>query len=409
MVIVGGGAAGLVAAIRAAGRLGPGRVVVLEAAREVGRKVLISGGGRCNVLPMAHRPERFVSQSPLRLVRRFLERFPLREQRLFFESILGGALIEEPASAKLFPPSNRSRDVRDALRREAERAGATIRCATAVRDVTPEGDAWRVTLDGESLRSRVVVVTTGGRSVLGGGADARGLDWAAALGHTVRPLYPALVPLVSEGAPHGTLAGISLRARVEARAGDLQAVDEAGFLFTHRGYSGPSVLNVSHVVARAGASARVTARFATGVTDWDAALRSGTGSVSTLLSRHLPDRLAAAIASAAGVADTSLARLTREARRALVAALDAFPLPASGTEGYRTAEVTGGGVALEEVDPATGESRLHPGLRFAGEILDAFGPIGGFNFQWAWATGWSAGSLDAPPAREAAGGDGGGV
>jgi predicted Rossmann fold flavoprotein len=358
---------------------------------------------------MAHRPERFVSESPPRLVKRFLERFPLREQKLFFESILGGALLEEPASAKLFPPSNRSKDVRDALRREAERAGAAIRCGAPVRDVARDGDAWRVALDGESLRTRVVVVTTGGRSVLGGGADARGLDWAAALGHTIRPLYPALVPLVAEGSPHGSLAGISLRARVEARAGDLQAVDEAGFLFTHRGYSGPSVLNASHVVARAGGASRVTARFATGVADWDAALRGGSGSVSSLLSRHLPDRLAGALLAASGVAETSLARLTRESRRTLVTVLDAFPLPASGTEGYRTAEVTGGGVALEEVDPATGESRLHPGLRFAGEILDAFGPIGGFNFQWAWATGWSAGSLDAPPAGEAAGGHGGRV
>src|SRR5207249_1890247 len=148
--IVGGGAAGLMAAIHAARRLGTGRVVVLEAAREVGRKVVISGGGRCNVLPMLHRPERFVSSSPPRLVRRFLERFPLREQRRFFEELLGGPLREEAESGKLFPPSNRARDVRDALRREAERAGAGIRCGAPVRDVSRDvggnGDAWRVAL-----------------------------------------------------------------------------------------------------------------------------------------------------------------------------------------------------------------------------------------------------------------------
>jgi predicted Rossmann fold flavoprotein len=417
LVIVGGGAAGLMAAIAAceAGGARPG-VVVLEAAGDVGRKVLISGGGRCNVLPMEEAPARFVSSSPGRLVRRFLDRFDLALQRAFFEALLGGALREEPQTRKLFPPSNRAKDVRDALRERAERAGAAIRAGSPVRDVEKAGDGFRVALDGGGeLRARAVILTTGGRSVLGGGADAKGFEWAAAFGHTIRPTYPALAPLVGDAPRHHALAGISMPARVEATWAGERAVSSGGFLFTHRGWSGPAVLDVSHVVERAalaGGRAEVRVGFeevsASGpgrpaggspagdaAARWDATLRGAGGSLSVLpflRKSSVPDRLARLLLEEAGVPDESLSRLPRDARERLVKTLTAFPLPATGTEGYRTAEVTGGGVALEEVDPGSGASRRVPGLFFAGEILDAFGPIGGFNFQWAWATGWTAGA-----------------
>ena len=218
-------------------------------------------------------------------------------------------------------------------------------------------------------------------------------------------------------------------------------MSEGGFLFTHRGWSGPSALDVSHVVeraARAGARAQVKVCFgfgeeekreerisangpvrgATGqramdasavVAAWDEALRlggaSGAGaSLSSFLrksssfsSSSLPERLIQLVLAESGVADQPLARLTRDARRRVAAMLAAFPIPATGTEGYRTAEVTGGGVALDEVDPGSGRSKVVPGLWLAGEVLDAFGPIGGFNFQWAWGTGWTAGVSAAQP------------
>ena len=440
LVILGAGAAGLMAARFAAG---PGRrVVVLEASREAGRKILISGGGRCNVLPMDDAPARFVSGSSNRLVRRFLARWPLVEQRTFFEALLGGALREEPESGKLFPPTNRARDVRDILRASVLSSGAEIRSQSPVRDlVRSRRGGLEVRLDAGSLPAASVVVATGGRSVLSGGADGAGFDWAAALGHTVRPTYPALAPLVGEAPSHHALAGLSAEVRVTARAGDESAVSEGGFLFTHRGWSGPAVLDVSHVVERAARAGkafdvRVTflpidrnrgrggeeenegereriasngpvrqvrsSRFGNAeaiARAWDEQLLEGTRSgvlLSSLLRRSsLPDRLASLVLETARVSDGPLSRLTREARKRLVSALSSFPIPAAGTEGYRTAEVTGGGVALEEVDPGSGESRLLPGLFFAGEILDAFGPIGGFNFQWAWATGRSAGEAAA--------------
>jgi predicted Rossmann fold flavoprotein len=400
VVVVGGGAAGLLAAASSAERLrdsgSSAPVVVLEAAREPGRKVLVSGGGRCNVLPAREARARFVSSSPRRLVDRFLERFPLGEQRAFFEELLGGALREEPESAKLFPPSNRARDVRDALVARARRSGAELRPAAPVREVSRgTGGGFAVRLDAGTLEASRVVLATGGRSVLAGGADAAGYDWAAALGHRVRPLVPALVPLTGATAAHAALSGVSLEAAVTAASGGGSTTVRGGFLFTHRGWSGPAVLDVSHVVALALADGRpfeVTVAFGGSAEEWDSALRSGSGSVSGLLRRSLPDRVASLVLGEAGVApDVPLHRLPREERRAVVRAVTALPLPVEGTEGYRTAEVTAGGVALEEVDPGSGASRLAPGLFLAGEILDATGPIGGFNFQWAWATGRTAG------------------
>ena len=398
--VVGGGAAGLLAAASAASRLreaGSGaRVVVLEAAREPGRKVLVSGGGRCNVLPAREARARYVSSSPRRLVDRFLDRFPLAAQRAFFEELLGAPLREEAGSGKLFPPTNRARDVRDALLAFARGAGAEVRASSPVRTLAPrDGGGWNVRLDAEALSSSAVVLASGGRSVLGGGADAAGFDWAAALGHRVRPLRPALVPLTGSSPAHAALSGVSLEATVTARSGEESAAARGGFLFTHRGWSGPAVLDVSHVVAGAlleGRPFSVSVSFGGDEAAWDEALRSGSGTVLSALRRSLPDRVASLVLSTAGVAPESpLHRLTREGRRAVVSALTALPLPVEGTEGYRTAEVTAGGVALEEVDAGSGASRLVPGLFLAGEILDAVGPIGGFNFQWAWATGRTAG------------------
>jgi predicted Rossmann fold flavoprotein len=202
--------------------------------------------------------------------------------------------------------------------------------------------------------------------------------------------------MVAEGAPHRALSGLSAEARVTVAvgaAGGRQVEAKGGFLFTHRGYSGPAVLDVAHAVEQArllGYPFQVTVSFGE-PGEWDDRLRGASGLPATLLRKHLPDRLADLLAASAGAGATTLQRLTREGRAALVQAITAFPLPVTGTEGYRTAEVTGGGVALEEVDPGSGASRLVPGLFLAGEILDAFGPIGGFNFQWAWATGRSAG------------------
>ncbi len=410
VVVVGGGAAGLMAAYFAA-REGAS-VVVLERSRDGGRKILISGGGRCNVLPSALDPRHYVTASSPNTLRKLLLSWPLAEQRTFFEETLGIPLALEPETGKLFPRSNRARDVRDALVRAVTGAGGRIRFETSAEGLEPPGatTSWRVHLaGGETLAASAVILASGGLSVPATGSDGTGLRIAEGLGHTLTPTYPALTPLLTDPPVHAGLAGVSLEVGIRARgmrgrAGEGRPQVEGGFLFTHRGYSGPSVLNVSHFAVQARAEGRPqpleVAWTGEEAGTWEARLlEKGTGTVGALLRRHLPQRLADRLGKEARVPpDRALARLRREERERLVQALAAFPLPWTGDEGYRKAEVTGGGVALAEVDPRSLESRIHPGLFLCGEILDAFGPIGGYNFAWAWSTGRLAGRGAAQPA-----------
>ena len=396
VIVIGGGAAGFVAAGFAAGA--GARTLVLERTRAGGKKIVASGGGRCNVLPSDFTAEQFVTDGSTNTVRRILASWPLAAQRRFFEDDLGVALSLEPETGKLFPTSNRAQDVRDALVAWAERQGAAVWFDAHATDLRPGADGgWTVALaGGQTVDAARAVVATGGLSVPATGSDGAGLRWAARLGHTVVPTYAALTPLTASPAVHAPLSGVSLVAHAQAGEGKAARRTDGGFLFTHRGYSGPAVLDVSHrfvvdpatpVVVRwdAGADASV----------WDARLRaSGTGgsTVGATLRRHLPQRLADALVEESGVdPGTSLAQLRKTDRARLVALLAAYRLPVTGHEGYKKAEVTGGGVALADVDARTLESRRAPGLFFCGEVLDAFGPIGGYNFLWAWTTGRLAG------------------
>jgi predicted Rossmann fold flavoprotein len=274
---------------------------------------------------------------------------------------------------------------------------------TRVVGIAPTSNGWSVESDGAApLSVDAVVVASGGLSVPATGSDGRGLAMLAKLGHTIHPTYPALTPVAAESAAFGALAGISLPVTLTAHDDGRSATATGGFLFTHRGYSGPAVLDVSHVLVRSRINGESGARLAVRWTkldeaEWEAALKpEGTGTVAGLLRRELPERLAVAIAGMAGVPPSrTLAQLRRDERLRLIEALVRGDLPWTADEGYKKAEVTGGGVSLAEIDTRTMESRCHPGLFLCGEVLDAFGPIGGYNFLWAWATGRAAGSAAA--------------
>jgi predicted Rossmann fold flavoprotein len=397
VVIVGAGAAGLVAAIVAAAR---GPVTVIERTRDGGRKILISGGGRCNILPTVLDPHRFVTASPGHLLRGLLRAWPLAAQREFFEREVGVPLVVERASGKLFPVSNQARDVRDGLVALARWRGVQFRFETALTDLTPVAGGWQLDTTGGAVEAQAVVLATGGLSVPATGSDGTGLRLSNHLGHVVHDTYPALAPLTAEPAVHAILAGVSLPVRLRAKWRGRTLETSGGFLFTHRGYSGPAVLDVSHTAVRSrsdrdGAAESAVIRIAwstMGAAEWKRDLDAATGRVATVLAQRLPHRLAAHLLTESGVPQyRRSAELRRSERSALIEALTAYVLPWTGDEGYRKAEVTGGGVALDAVHPRTLESRHHSGLFLCGEMLDAFGPIGGHNFAWAWATGRAAG------------------
>ncbi len=378
--------------------------VLLERTRDGGRKILISGGGRCNVLPMRVDESRFVTDSSPNTLRKMVRAWPLAEQRAFFEGDLGIPLVDETDDLKVFPASHKARDVRDGLLVCAAASGARLRMNTQVIGVERVGADWRVTCDGAApLDADAIIIATGGLSVPLTGSDGFGLRTLKALGHTVHRTYAALTPITALSSAFTALSGVSLTVTLTATADERAASHTGGFLFTHHGYSGPSVLNVSHVVVRA-REERTNARLRvcwTALNDaaWEAALKPhGARTVTGALRNEMPDRLASVLLSQAQVEPhRPLSELRRDERLRLIDTLVRGELPWSGDEGYKKAEVTGGGISLAEVDPRTMESRLHKGLFICGEVLDAFGPIGGYNFLWSWATGRAAGIGAAHP------------
>ncbi len=411
VVVVGAGAAGLMAALFAARAGVP--VVLVEGTADGGRKILISGGGRCNILPSVAQPRRYVTDSSPNSLRKLLLGWPLDEQRSFFQRELGMPLELEEETGKLFPASHKARDVRDGLVEAVRKAGARLWFGTRVTDVVasdpdvaphaasdradPRTPTWTVRLaDAPPIQAGAVILATGGLSVPATGSDGFGLALAKRLGLDVRPTYPALTPLTASPHPHADLAGVSLTVTIRAPGTRPPFETTGGFLFTHRGWSGPTVLDASHLAIRGTMEARrqelLVQWSALTRDDWEQRLLEGSGTVRPLLADVLPRRLADLLLDETEVApETPLAQLRREDRRALVDALGAYPLPWTGDEGYKKAEVTGGGVALAEVDPRTLQCRRRPGIFLCGEILDAFGPIGGHNFLWAWSTGRAAG------------------
>jgi predicted Rossmann fold flavoprotein len=374
------------------------KTVLLEGKTRPGAKILISGGGRCNVLPSEVDLEDFSTDSSRKTLRNILGGWPLAEVGAFFEEELGVPLKLEP-TGKLFPQSDRARDVLEALLSANRQAGVTLQCDFRLTSFTRDADRFRLKpRSGAELTASRVILATGGLSVPNTGSDGEGLSMLSRLGHEVVTTRPALVPLLARDGAWKQISGVAAPARISARRGDRTLAARSGdFLFTHRGFSGPVVLDMSEFVTHPdNADVVLTVEWlAEGGTslDWGTLLKArGSATVSSLLRRHLPRRLAEFVAGQAGVpGEQRLAELPRESRLKLLTGLAAWPLPLSGDEGFKKAEVTAGGIPLAEIRPKTLESRLVPDLFLCGELLDVTGRIGGFNFLWAWVSGRRAG------------------
>ncbi|WIA16857.1 hypothetical protein OEZ85_013789 [Tetradesmus obliquus] len=411
------------------------QVTVLERTREAGKKILMSGGSRCNVLPLAADPNiDFFTASSRGALRAVLASWALQDCKDWLSSDVGLQLQLEQETNKWFPASNSSREVRDRLVEACQQLGVRFVYNASVEGLQPpqaaaaaaagadalqetqgpsssssSSSSWTVLLaSGAKVSAERIIFSTGGRSFPAVGTDGTGLNLLQGAGHNLVAQYAALTPLKGAHPGGQQLAGLTLpsvRLSVAAanKPSKVAAVAQrGGLLFTHKGYSGPAVLDLSHWLVRELDQQQQQAAMPRLLVDWTGegaevwqerlAAASGAATVENVLRKAgVKERLAAALAIEVGVQGRQMSQLKKGERQALLAALTAWQLPISSHEGYKKAEVTGGGLPLEQVDCRTMESRLLPGLHVCGEVLDVFGRIGGFNFLWAWVTGRLAG------------------
>lgn len=415
IAVVGAGAAGLFAAIHAGRALREhgslAKVVAFDGARKLGAKILVAGGGRCNVTHHEVTESAYAGSSR-NAIKKVLRQFTVEDTVAFFAE--RGVTLKREDTGKLFPTTDDAHTILNALLTSAHDAGVELVHPWRVDRVERTDSGFLIhpepsALSPEPVAARRLILATGGKALPKSGSDGHGYSIAQALGHTITPnVFPALVPLILDKSRSfiTELSGLTLPATLELWSGTGKKLVSFtnSTLCTHFGLSGPSVLDISryHTDARrSDANATLTINWLPGRTfeQIDTFLAETPNPRTTLLRRTtdlFPERLARALIEHARLDPMiQFANLKRDDRRALAHAITRTPLPITGDRGFTFAEVTAGGVPLSEIHLDTMESRLCPGLHLCGEICDVDGRIGGFNFQWAWSSGFIAGSAAA--------------
>jgi len=407
LVIVGGGAAGLAAAIASGERKGGRRIVLLDGAKTLGAKILVSGGGRCNVTHAAVTAADFFGNR--RIIKNVLAAWSVERT---IEWLAGmGVELKREATGKLFPTTDKARTVLTALLERCRGLSVEIETGRRVSGIERADGRFVIHHSEGAIAAKAVILATGGRSLPRSGSDGSGFALAHSLGHSLTTTVPALVPLVlHETMFHRMLSGLSLDVVLTTVVGG-KPVDlrRGSLLWTHFGVSGPVVMDASRfwtLAREQGEQADVSVSL---IPEWTPeaarawfmaqAAANPRKSLGKTLALMMPERLAEAVCTSLGTdARTATAQVPRGERDKLVAALTRLPLPVATDRGWNHAEVTAGGIPLEEINYRTMESKSVPGLYLIGEMLDCDGRIGGFNFQWAWATGYVAGraATDSP-------------
>lgn len=403
IVVIGAGAAGLVASAEAARR--NARVVLLEKNNKTGAKILMSGGTRCN---LTHDTNSKGITQAFGHAQRFLQpsvgAFGPRDVVDMFHEL--GVPTKREQTGKIFPQSDRAVEVRDALLRQAIDSGVDLHVGTPVIDVRLIDGVWQVITQTNTFHCRCLIITAGGRSWPKCGTTGDAYGWLEKLGHTITPTHPALVPLLGNATWMHELSGVTLdetTISVHEYQGNQRKSRpllsrNTSWLFTHFGYSGPGAMDASRYLTTAlpGQDRRLSLDLLPDRDDdqlrkWlsDRSSDGGRRKVASILSEQLPNRLAMALIQRCGY-DGTIAGLPTASRQSLIDHLKRLPIPVTGDRGFGKAEVTAGGVVLAEVNPKTMASRIAPGLFIAGEVLDMDGWIGGYNFQAAFSTGRAA-------------------
>lgn len=408
VVVVGAGAAGLLAALRAA-ECGQ-RTLLLERNRQPGVKILMSGGTRCN---LTHNTDARGIIAAFGKQGQFLHSAvaALGPHQLIELVEAEGVATKVEDTGKVFPVSNKAADILAALLRRVQRSGVTLALDARLMRLEPSDPGFRLDTATESLQAKRVIITTGGKSYPGSGTTGDGYAWAKAFGHTIVPPRPALTPVTCAANWIGALRGITLPdvqiqvldPSAEGTSSSPRLLDRrrGSFLFAHFGLSGPAPLDVSRAISGHPhpRTLKLECDFLPAMSDDQlvAEIRQecasgGRRELTSIVSKWLPHRLAETLVLLAGLkSDQRAAELSKAGRASLVQAIKRQLIPVQGTLGFEKAEVTAGGVTRDEIDSRTMQSKRVPHLYFAGEVLDVDGPIGGYNFQAAFSTGWLAG------------------
>jgi len=385
VVVIGAGAAGMMCAIEAGKR---GRsVLVTDHAHVAGEKIRISGGGRCNFTNTRTAPEAFLSQNP-RFAISALRRYRPQD----FIALIGRHNIawHEKTLGQLFCDDSATQII-EMLLNEMRRAGVVLRLGVKAEEVEKTADGFTLSVGGAPVACQSLVIATGGKSIPKMGATGFGYEIATRFGLKVVETRPALVPLTFEiGLLERLSAVTGVAVDVRVRAQNKTSFEES-MLFTHRGLSGPAVLQISSYWREGQA---ITVDMAPGLDFFDVLRRhrteTGRQALQGVLGQYLPRRLAQHIADVEGVAG-NIADANDKLLRRIADAVNRWTVKPVGSEGYRTAEVTLGGIDTDDLDQRTLMAKAAPGLHFIGEVVDVTGWLGGYNFQWAWASGWCAG------------------
>lgn len=393
VIIIGGGASGMMAALAAAEN--GCRVTLLERQSRVGRKLLATGNGRCNLTNHNVSPARYHGGDGFCAYA--LDAFDVGATLQFFASL--GLLTVAEDSGRVYPMSNMAGSVLDVLRYALERPGIEVVTGQAVSSVKKTSDGFTVRTETDTFSAKKLILAAGGcaGSKVGGVMD--GYQLAKSLGHHRTQLYPSLVQLKTDPTYPRALKGIKAECGIAIRRGNASVAENRGeVLFTEYGVSGPAIFDISRSVATGGEGLTVTLDLLPDweqqeVLDWLRQRRDNAGSreAGTLLTGALHSRLGQMICKAAGFTNQSAANLSDGDLRRIAARTKDFALPITGVCGFDQAQVTAGGLRCDEFDPRTMESRLVPGFYACGEVLDIDGDCGGYNLQWAWSSGRAAG------------------
>ena len=432
VVILGGGAAGLFAGIRAA-EVGAD-ALILEKNRRAGVKILMSGGTRCNLtnarglrslrgitgpIDPVYDPREALGARSIqqafdaggKFLGPSLKAFSVESTVDFFEG--EGVATKIEGNGKIFPASDKATDVLNALLGRLRRSGCALRCDSPALNIEAINEGFRITIPNGEVTCRRLIIAVGGQSYPGSGTCGDGYGFARSFGHAIVEPKPALVPLRVVPEWVTGLKGLTMpdiTAAVVDHSGEILLQRREALLFAHFGLTGPSILDVSRAVARHLSEKPLDLtldllpdrKLETIELELQDVCRAGRKLVSGLVPPEIPKRLAEEVVKSADIpVDRTGPDLSRDERKRLVATCKRLRMPVAGTLGFAKAEVTSGGVVLDEVDPKTLESLKQPGLYFAGEVLDLDGLIGGYNFQAAWSTGRLAGETAARSASSA--------